>query len=278
MSPVDSGKYIGEGALIAITGAACVIPDAWFLAGECYKAQGDPGAIWDSGQAWLDSAGDIGDAIDAAIKINNSIGGVWEGDDYNAFVEKNADYIRQLMAAQILAYTTGAALMVAAVESFVIILMFAVIGVALAIWAAAILAAIASVVGNLGASEALEADAVLFVVECESIVRTADTATKVTDGVLAGGIGAVLAGDVIFQLATGNTKVLAELAVATVEGVGTIAAGMTAKVLQDGFVGKIGNPIGRTGLTTLLTGLGLGTTLTDTNPVDILTDPVDPSR
>lgn len=278
MSPVDSGKYIGEGALVAITAAACVIPDAWWLAGEAYAIQGDPGAIWDSGQAWLDSAGQIGEAIDAAIKINNSIGAVWDGADYTAFVEKNADYIRQLMAAQVLAYTTGVALIVAAIETFVIMLVFAAIGVALAIWAAAILAAIASVVGNLGASEAVEADALLFVVECESIVRTMNAATTVTDGVLAGGIGAVLALDVAFQLGTGNTKVLGELAVATVEGVGTISAGMTAKVLQDKFVKVIGNPIGRTGLTTLLTGLGIGTTVTDTNPVDAATQPVDASR
>jgi hypothetical protein len=137
------GKYIAEGALIAITGAACVIPDAWFLAGECFKAQGDPGAIWDAGQAWLDSAGQIGDAITAAI------------------------------------------------ESFVVILIFAAIGVALAVWAGLILAAVASIVGNLGASEA---DAVLFVVECESVIRTLDTATTVTDGLLAGGIGAIMAG------------------------------------------------------------------------------------
>lgn len=278
MSPVDSGKAIGEGALIAITAAACVIPDAWGLAGEAFRSQGDPGAIWDSGQAWLDSAGEIGDAIEAAVKLNNSIGSTWQGADYDAFAAKTADYIRQLMSAQVLAYTTGVALMIAAVETFAILLVFAAIGVALAIWAAAILAAIASVVGDLGASEALEADALLFVVECETVVESMNGATAVTDGALAAGIGTILAADVGFQLATGNTKVLGELAVASVEGVGTITAGMTARVLRDGIAGKMGNPIGRTGMTTLVTALGLDTTLTGLNPLDRVTDPIDASR
>lgn len=278
MSPVDSGKVIVEGAMFAITGAACVIPDAWFLAGECFKAQGDPGAIWDAGQAWFDHAEQIGQAIDAANRINAGIGATWSGADYDAFHEKSVDYLRQLIAAQMLSYTTGAALFTAAVETFAICLMWGVIGVALAIWAAAILTAMATGVGFLGPVEALEADALLFVVQCESVVRSADAATKGIDAVLAGGIGTLLGGNVIFQLATGNTKVLAELGVATVSGLGTIAAGMTAKVLQDKFVNKAYNPIGRTNLTTLLTGLGVGTSATDMNPVDKLSDWFDPSR
>lgn len=278
MSPVDSGKTIVEGAMFAITGAACVIPDAWWLAGECFKAQGDPGAIWDAGQAWLDHAQQIGEAIDAANKINAGIGATWSGPDYDAFHDKSVDYLRQLIAAQILSYTTGAALITAAVETFAICLMWGLIGLALGLWAAAILTAMATGVGFLGPVEALEADALLFVVQCETVVRSADGISKGIDAVLAGGIGVLLGGNVIFQLATGNTKVLAELAVATVSGLGTVAAGMTAKVLQDKFVGKAFNPIGRTNLKTLLTGLGIGTSATDTNPVDMLTDWFDPSR
>lgn len=273
MSPVDAGEGIAIGALLGITTAACVIPDAWWLAGECFKAQGDPGAIWESGQAWLDSAEQIGEAIDAANKINAGISQVWTGDDADAFQQKTVDYLTQLAAAQVLSYTVGVALIAAAIETFIIILMWAAIAVALLIWMGAIIAASWTVVG----AAALEVDAALFVVECEMIVRTADTISKGIDAVLAAGIGLFLVGDIIFNLATGNTKVLGELAVATVEGIGTVAAGMTAKVLQDGFVGKAFNPIGRTNLITLVTGLGEGLQVTGNNPIDILTDPIDPS-
>src|SRR5215470_5552332 len=129
-TPLDAGKTIAEASLIAITAAACVIPDAWPIAAEAYKIQSDPGGIYQAGLAWLDSAGKLGQALDAAMTINNSIGGSgWEGKDYDAFTGKAADYVRQLMVARIFAYTVGIALIVAAVETFLAILVFAVMAV-----------------------------------------------------------------------------------------------------------------------------------------------------
>lgn len=278
-SPLDAGNELAQGALIAIIGAACVIPDAWPIAGEAYKMQCDPGAMFDSGQAWLDSAGKIGEALQAAIDVNNSLAGTgWEGEDYSAFTEKVADYIRQMMVAQIFAYTVGIALIIAAVISFIAIILLAVMGAILAIFAVAILAAMASVVGFLGPVEALELDAALFAVECEIGLRELDAMTALTDGVLAAGIGAFLVGDVAVQLAMGNGDVLGDLAQASVDGIGTIATGLVAKLYQEGVGRGTGVNIGRGPVHTIITGLGLSEGFNGGSPLDALDAPLDPAH
>jgi hypothetical protein len=275
-SPLDSGKIIGESALIAVTAAACIIPDAWVIAGEGYKMQCDPGAMYAAGQAWLDSAGKLGDALSAAITVNNSLAGTgWEGADYDAFTEKVADYIRQLMTAQVFAYTVGIAVIVAAVESFMALLVLAAMGLGLSVFAAAILAAAASVIGDFGPVEALEADAALFAVDCEVGLRELDSATNVTDAVLAGGITAFLAGDVAVQVAAGNRAALGDFAQATVDGMGTVLAGLTARVFRNAVGRGMAGTVGRGPLNELVTALGLVTTFTG-SPADDWTDPIDP--
>ena len=147
-SPLDAGNELAAGALIAITAAACVIPDAWPIAGEAYKMQCDPGAMFEAGQAWLDSAAKIGEALQAAIDVNNSLGGTgWEGADYSAFTDKTADYIRQMMVSQVFSYTVGIAIIIAAITSFIVIVILTIMAAVLAIFAACIVAAMASVVG-----------------------------------------------------------------------------------------------------------------------------------
>lgn len=279
-SPLDAGNEMAAGALIAITAAACVIPDAWVIAGEAYKLQCDPGAMFDSGQAWLDSAGKIGEALQAAIDVNNSLGGTgWEGADYTAFTEKTADYIRQMMVAQVFAYTVGIAIIVAAIISFIAIVILTIMGAILAFLAACILAAMASVVGFLGPVEALELNAALFAVECEIGLRELDVMTKTTDAVLAAGIGAFLVGDVGVQLAMGSGDVLADLAQGTVDGLGTITTGLMARVYRDAMGKGIGSNIGRGPLQTMLTSLGLTDVLGGNGTLlDGLTAPYDPAH
>src|SRR6266545_3688454 len=115
-TPLDSGKGLAEGALITASAAACVIPDAWAFVSQTYVAQCDPGAIFAAGEAWLKAAGDLGDAVSAAENVNNSVGGTgWQGSDYTAYCEKVADYIRQMMVAQIFAVTVGIALIAVAI-------------------------------------------------------------------------------------------------------------------------------------------------------------------
>lgn len=275
---LSSGKTIAEAALIAVTAAACVIPDAWEIAGTAYTMQSDPGAMFDAGQAWLDSAGKLGEAADAVIAINNALTTTgWEGADQEAFSEKLADYTREIMTAQAFAYTVGVALMVAAFEVFVAILVLAAIAAALTAFAVAILAATASIVGDFGASEALEADALLFVVQAETGLTTLEGAMKVTDGVLAGGVAVFLTADIGVQVALGNTGALTDLGRATVDSLGTIAAGLVAKACQT-KLGKAGGvAVGRTVFNDLATAVGIGTTVTGQSPWDPLTQPIDPS-
>jgi hypothetical protein len=277
-NPLSSGKTIAEAALIAATGAACVIPDAWAIAGTAYTMQSDPGAMYDAAEAWLDAARKLGEAVDEAIAVNNSLAADWEGADQAAFSERLADYTRELMVAQVFACTVGIALMIAAFEVFVAILVLAAIAVGLVAFAVAILAAIASVVGNLGASEALELDAALYAAEAEIGLNTLSSAMKVTDLSLAAGVGTFLVADVGIQAGLGNTGALTDLVQATVDSIGTVAAGLVAKAAQTGL-GKVGGTaIGRTVINEVATALGITTTVVGVSPWDPLTDPIDPSR
>jgi hypothetical protein len=161
------------------------------------------------------------------------------------------------------------------VETFLAILVFAVMAVGLTVFAAAILAAMASVVGFLGAVEALEADAALFAVECEIGLREMDAAMKVTDGVLAGGIAAFLAGDVGVQLAMGNNAALGDLGQSTVDSIGTITAGLTARLFRDALARGMSGTVGRTAFNDVAAALGVTFTFTG-SPVDTWTQPIDP--
>jgi hypothetical protein len=256
-SPLDAGNEMAAGALIALIGASCVIPDAWPIAGEAFKMQCDPGAMFEAGQAWMDSADQIGQAVQAAIDINNSLTSTgWEGEDQRAFAEKVADYIRQMMIAQVFSYTVGIAIIIAAITSFITIIILVIMGAVLAIFAAFILAALAGVFTAPVAAE-LELNASFFAVECEIGLRELDALTKTTDAVLAGGIGVFLVADVGIQLAMGNEDVLGDLAQGTVDGLGTIVTGLLARVYRDAMGRGIGTNIGRGPLQTVITGLGL---------------------
>src|SRR5262249_33146514 len=272
----DSGKIIAEAALVAITASACVIPDAWPIAGEAYKMQCDPGGMYEAGRAWLDSAGKLGEALGAATTINNSVGGSgWEGKDYDAFTDKVAQFIREMIVAQIFAYTVGIALIIAAIETFISIAVLAAMALGLTIFAAAIIAAAATGVGFLGAVEAIEADASIFAVECELSLRELDGVTTATDGVLAAGIGVFLAGGVGAQVWLGNPAALGDLAQATVDGIGTITAGLTARIFRDAVGKGMSTTVGRGPLSDLVAGLGLGFTFSG-SPADKVTQPIDP--
>jgi len=264
-TPLDAGKGLAEGALITATAAACVIPDAWEFVSQVYVAQCDPGKIFAAGEAWLKAAGDLGDAVSGAEGVNNQVGGTgWQGKDYDAYCEKVADYIRQMMVAQIFAVIVGIALIAIAVLLFVRIVAMLVMAAGLAIFAAAILVAIASVVGNLGASEALEADASIYAVECEIGMTELSSAIDVVDYSEAAGIAALLAGDVGVQMAFGNQDALGDLGQASIDGLGTICAGLTSRFYRDALAGFMAAPGG----TILATAVGVGDTVYGSSVVD----------
>ncbi|HEU5265506.1 MAG TPA: hypothetical protein VFU35_02355 [Jatrophihabitans sp.] len=269
-TPLDSGKYLAEGALIAASAATCVIPAGCLLVSELYMMQSDPGAQFEAGQAWLEVGEHLNKAISAAESINNAVGGAWRDDPaQTAFSEKLADYIRELMVGMVFAYTVGVALIVSAIALFILIVIGAVMALGLTIWAAAVLAAIASVVGNLGASEALEAEATTYALDCYNGLKEAGEAMRILDLSLAGGITALLVGDTVTQFAMGDHDAFTDLAQATVDGLGTITAGLVAALYQRG-VGKLIKAPGAGAAGTRIFGTALG--LTDTTTGDSLVD------
>lgn len=269
---MGAGKVMAESALIATSASACVIPDAWAVAAEMYTAQCDPDAMIDAAQAWFDVAEELGKAISATEDANNAIAGTgWEGKDYDAFTEKAAELSQQMMVDQVFAVTVGIAILTVAIMNYVRIVIMAVMALALTVFAAAILAAIASIVGNLGASEALEAEAAMYALECEVSLIDLDASMRSIDYVLAGTITALLGGDLGMQAAFGNDEVLEELGQATVAGLPTIASGLTAKCYQSVMKAGMGNPGGNI----IARAIGLGDTIYGSSFLDRATEGAD---
>ncbi len=274
-NPLDAGKGMGETAIISTSFAACVIPVAWSCAGEMYKMASDPGAMFEAGQTWLSVAGKIGEAVTANEDLTNSIGGTgWRGSDYEAFTEKAADLSRQLMVSQVFAVTVGIALMTMAVALMVAAITMMIMGLVLAAQAVAILVAAASVVGFLGAVETLEFEAEIFAINCEAGLMTMDGTLSALSATLGASIGALLAGDVGAQLALGDSQALTDLTQASVDGLGTIATGLTAAFYQR----TIGTYMKTPFTSTVIRAIGLGDTVSGQSLPDILTKPFDPSR
>lgn len=274
-NPLDSGQGMGETAIISTSFAACVIPVAWSCAGEMYKMASDPGAMFEAGQEWLSVAGRIGEAVSANENLTNSIGGTgWSGSDYEAFTEKAADLSRQLMVSQVFAITVGIALITMAVALMVAAVTMMIMGLAMAAQAVAILVAAASVVGFLGPVEALEFEAEVFAINCEAGLMSMDATLSTLSATLGSAIGALLAVDVGTQLALGDSQALADLSQATVDGLGTIAAGLTASFYQRAIGDYMKTPF----TSTVVRAIGLSDTVNGESITDVLTKPFDPSR
>jgi hypothetical protein len=274
-SPLDAGQGMAETALISTSFAACVIPVAWACAGEMYQLQCDPGAMFEAGQAWLDVAGTMGDAVQANEDLTNSIGGTgWQGADYEAVVAKAAHLSQELMVGQVFAYTVGIALITMSVALFVAITIMLVMGLALAANAVAILAAAASIIGDFGPVEALELEAEMYALECESSLMEIAEGLTTMSHVLGGTITALLAGDIATQSALGDSQALSDLGQASVDGLGTITTGLVAALYQ----GQVGKYMKTPYSSTIIRALGLTDTVTGSTIPDRLSKPFDPSR
>lgn len=271
MSGVDE---MAQSGFLMTVASTPLIPVAWACAGTMMPMIGDPDALFEAGMEWLDAAQEIQDALSENMDLTNSLGTSWQGEDYDAFIEKAADLSRQLMVTMALAYTVGIALILSAIAVMIACITIFVMGIGFAIWTAAIIFAMATVVGNLGPVEALIFDASIFAMQCESGLGTLNTGLSTTFNVLAGTVTAALAADVGLQIAFGNEEALGDLAQATVLSVPTIAAGLAAKFFTDkvgaGMKPPFGNNIVR-GLGTLLGGLGM-------DPIGDATQDVDPTR
>jgi hypothetical protein len=241
-NPLYAGESIAQASLVSLIASAAAFPAAWPLVSESYKLQADPGAIWDAGQNWIRSAEKLEAAIDTAINITQDMGRHWEGADYDAFRTKMQDYIAQMMAAQIFAYTVAVALCAAAVELFFAISLVAMFAVSLNVFLVMYLAAVSSLFGNAGASELIFADAQLWATSCDKAVKGTTAVMKVTDLALTSSITTLLTGNIAIQVATGDHHAIGNLVKATVDGLDTILTGLGGLFVRDKGADAIASP------------------------------------
>lgn len=268
-NPLSSGQTLAETALVTATAASCVVPAGVLLCSQLYEMQADPGTQFDAGMAWIDLAQSLQQAIAQAERINNSVGASWSDDPAEtAFTEKAADYIRQLMTDMVFAYAVGIGLIVSAVATFVAIVVGLVLAVILGIFAAEIIALAASVVGDFGPVEAMEAAANDFALDAYNSVKGLMEVVEGVDVAAAGEIGVFLAGDVGVQFALGDHDVLADLGQATVDGIGTITKGLLAKLYQTAVSKGIKAPGLNNPLRALSQAIGLDDTFSGSSLLD----------
>lgn len=227
------GEALAKSALIELTIAGVAFPQVWPLTGIAYKMQGDPGQMWDAGQDWFAQADKLAQAAHSAAAIQQQVGGlVWVGNDYDAYKDKSDDFLVKLTAATLLASTMGVAMSIAAIETFIAIMILFVVAGILSILAAIFLATVWFPPTEPVALEA-QAMALEVVTMSTTILEEVDFTTQAVDAGLAAGIGAMLIGDVVAQLTTGDFDVLGDLGQATVDGLGTMLKGLLAAGYQE---------------------------------------------
>lgn len=277
-TPVDAGQTIASDALYMSTAAAVVIPAAWPVVAQMFIANCDPGAIYAAGEAWLRVAQEISDARAAADSTrSDAAASGWQGTDQAAYDSKAATFGAELLGAEMLAIAVGIALVTMAVILFARIVFMMALAVILDIWEGLIILAAASIIGEFGAVEALMLSANEFALECLGwMTELGDVVLGVEYG-FAATITGIIGGDVAGALVMGDTQALGNLGQATVDGLGTIAAGLVARVFRDGVARGIRLPLGNEGGPmswpgTLAKSFGLADTAAGQTPIDPVTD------
>lgn len=242
MSGADLSAMAGfaEAAQIEATIAAAVIPAVWPIVAICYEGQSDPGQIWKAADGWHDT---INELEKAQSKIEELARRVpedhWKGDDRTAFDGKMHDYVNQIDFAIVMAWAVAISLWVLAVLITIFILLMFVIATNLAIMAAAIMIAMATVVGAPVAAE-METMANEFAGMCLTVLETASDVLGYTCQGAAAILGVFLGVDMAGQFFKGNKNVLADLGQATLNGSDEMLKGTlnyleqkgTAKLMQ----------------------------------------------
>ena len=280
-TPVDSGQDIANDALYMSMAAAVVIPAAWPLVSMMFVDNCSPGGIYAAGEAWLQVAQELANARAAADAIQSDVAGTgWQGEDQKGYDDKAKTYGLELLGDEILATIVGVALVTMAVLLFARILFMMALAVILDIFLGLIIAAAASIIGDLGATEALMASANEFALEAIGWLKTFDEVVLGVELGFTAGIGAGIGGNVVGALALGDTSELGNLGQATVDGLGTITAGLVSRIFRDTVAKGIKLPLGNAGealpgLTQAGSALGKSVGLSDTiaggTPIDPLT-------
>jgi hypothetical protein len=242
MSGADLSAMAGfaEAAYIEATIAAAVIPAAWPIVAICYEGQSDPGQIWKAADGWHET---IDELEKAQAKIEELARRVpedhWKGDDRTAFDGKMHDYVNQIDFAIVMAWAVAIALWTLAVLITIFILLMFMIATNLAVMAAAIMIAMATVVGAPVAAE-METMANEFAGMCLSVLNFASDGLTIVCQGTAAVLGVFLGVDMAGQFFKGNKNVLADLGQATLNGSDEMLKGTlnyleqkgTAKLMQ----------------------------------------------
>lgn len=243
-NPLSSGAFLGEAAFITASAAAVVVPEAWPLTAQIYQAQCDPGVMYDAAQAWLETAVHLAEAGNTTAALDfGRPGSGWVGEDATTYHARLGSFTDELRLSYALAYLVGVVVIFTAVLLFIRIVIMLVFAIILAGFAVAIISAASSIVGDLGLAESLE-------VEANGLAATGlAVMTDMGDGIeavitgWASLIGEALSADVSLQTTLGDTQALNDLGTATVDGLGTIATGLVAKLYQDTLGEGIGDGI-----------------------------------
>ena len=157
MAETTSSAAAAKLAMAEITVAAATIPAAWPIARIVYMNQCDPETIMSRGGGdWMAIAEQLGTVpgkLDGAVSAVSAE--QWSGEDRSAFEGHTKAYGVQVVAIQILATTVSVTMISVGVILLCLVVAYAIVSTILALWAAFILAAAATVVGAPVAASAL---------------------------------------------------------------------------------------------------------------------------
>ncbi|WP_139978338.1 hypothetical protein [Nocardioides litoris] len=234
-NPFTSGAEMATTALLTGYVGAATFPAAWPLVSEIFFLQGDPGAMYDAGMAWMDAAEAIADAIHEATDIQAAVAATgWEGTDADAFHERVGEYVTQLTADMLICTTTGVSMIVMATLIFVAVVFVFALSAILAGLAVAYWAMLAGVV-SAPAAAAFWANVQAWCLSILAPVKSMSTAITVTGQGCAAAIGAMLVANLGTQTLTGNPEAWLDAGKATIDSTSTIAAGLGSWAINYGL-------------------------------------------
>lgn len=182
-------------ALTTTTFAAFDIPAALLCAGAMLGGLAMPGGLGKAAVSWAETGEKVQEAANKLQELVDSIpDDAWskEGDDRKAFDQNVSQLKAQFEGGHVYADVVGGALLIIGGVIVAYDLAMAAIGVLLAAEATALAATIASVVGNLGASEAEEAadtaEAIAIAADIEDSNEILKTVSQATAAALVAGL------------------------------------------------------------------------------------------
>lgn len=220
--------------------AAVVIPNAWSMVAIIYCAQANPGELWDAADDWYEVKQRLV-AADKAVRIE--IDGLsdesWEGEDRKAFESKLNAYQNQIRVSYAFAVCVHMILKIVALLIAMFIAVMWAFATILAIYAAIIVALmVASVIPPVAAaaSSALattRAQATMIAGQLYMILKQLNGALEAVFSGCAATMAALMVGDVLGQMVTGNTAAYGDFVEATMNSADEVIKGRLSLLEQN---------------------------------------------